>query len=280
MCRCVSPLCQQTWRSSIQGQADYYCSLLPIATPLLRIVTSLLLLLLPIFTVLLHVLLRHYYILLRNNRLIITCYYICYNIIITYYYSCYYVHYYLLLRNNRDIITCYYICYYTIITYYYRCYYVIITCCLCNNEPIITVIMGSLLPIITRSITGNNGFIITYYGPDQLGDETPPGAALSVSVRCPAAMRAVWAQPMQLQRPIRPPALAVWAGFHAHTHLRQSNLAWAAPNTGRSCAERVCPMPSGREARQSTAIAAPAPNTSTSTCSLGRIPRPHAPTAV
>ena len=29
--------------------------------------------------------------------------------------------------------------------------------------PIITLGMGSLLPIISRSIIGNNGFIITYY---------------------------------------------------------------------------------------------------------------------
>ena len=40
--------------------------------------------------------------------------------------------------------------------------------------PIITVIMGSLLPIITRSIIGNNGFIITYYWLEQLGDEGKP----------------------------------------------------------------------------------------------------------
>ena len=37
--------------------------------------------------------------------------------------------------------------------------------------PIITVIMDPLLPIITRSIIGNNGFIITYYLPGQLADE-------------------------------------------------------------------------------------------------------------
>ena len=31
------------------------------------------------------------------------------------------------------------------------------------------VIMESLLPMIARSIIGNNGFIITYYSPGQLG---------------------------------------------------------------------------------------------------------------
>ena len=35
--------------------------------------------------------------------------------------------------------------------------------------PIITVIMNRLLPIIARSIIGNNRFIITYYWPGQLG---------------------------------------------------------------------------------------------------------------
>ena len=37
---------------------------------------------------------------------------------------------------------------------------------------IITVIMSPLLRIITRSIIRNNGFIITYYRPGQLGDES------------------------------------------------------------------------------------------------------------
>ena len=37
--------------------------------------------------------------------------------------------------------------------------------------PIITVIMDPLSLIITRSIIGNNGSIITYYWPGQLGDE-------------------------------------------------------------------------------------------------------------
>jgi hypothetical protein len=36
--------------------------------------------------------------------------------------------------------------------------------------------MGLLLPIFTRSLIGNNGFIITYYEPDQLADVAPPGA--------------------------------------------------------------------------------------------------------
>ena len=44
------------------------------------------------------------------------------------------------------------------------------TCCSCNNEPIITVKMGPLLPIFTRSLMGNNGFIITHYVPGQLAD--------------------------------------------------------------------------------------------------------------
>ena len=50
----------------------------------------------------------------------------------------------------------------SIITYYYLCYYVIIPIFMVPLSPIITVKMGSLLPIITRSIIGNNGFIITY----------------------------------------------------------------------------------------------------------------------
>ena len=69
------------------------------------------------------------------------------------------------------IIAYYDYCYYIIITYYYICYYIIITCYFCNNEPIITAIMGPLLPIFTRSLMGNNGFIITHYVPGQLADE-------------------------------------------------------------------------------------------------------------
>ena len=79
-------------------------------------------------------------------------------------------HYYTLLRKNMIIIAYYDYCYYIIITYYYICYYIIITCYFCNNEPIITVIMGPLLPIFTRSLIGNNGFIITHYVPGQLAD--------------------------------------------------------------------------------------------------------------
>ena len=75
-----------------------------------------------------------------------------------------------LLRKNRTIIAYYYCCFYVIFTYYYICYYVIITCCSCNNEPIITVKMGPLLLIFTRSLMGNNGFIITHYVPGQLAD--------------------------------------------------------------------------------------------------------------
>ena len=55
-----------------------------------------------------------------------------------------------------------------------RHYYVIITSLLhhyySNNGAIITVIMGLLLPIITRSIMGNNESIITHYEPTQLAD--------------------------------------------------------------------------------------------------------------
>ena len=61
------------------------------------------------------------------------------------------------------MITHYYICSYIIITYYYQ---VLL--------PIIMEKMGSLLPIITRSIMGNNGFISTYYWPGQLGDADVP----------------------------------------------------------------------------------------------------------
>ena len=39
-----------------------------------------------------------------------------------------------------------------------------------EGEVLDSVLMGSLLPIITRSIIGNNGFIITYYLPGQLED--------------------------------------------------------------------------------------------------------------
>ena len=87
----------------------------------------------------------------RFYKSIITC---CYafemtllpiiTLVMTYYnhhyYIHYYIHFYLLLRNNGSIITYYYG---AIITYYY-------------------VIMDPLLPIITRSLMGNNGSIITY----------------------------------------------------------------------------------------------------------------------
>ena len=55
-----------------------------------------------------------------------------------------------------------YICYY-MITHYYICSYIIITYYYQVLLPIIMEKMGSLLPIITRSIMGNNGFISTYY---------------------------------------------------------------------------------------------------------------------
>ena len=65
--------------------------------------------------------------------------------------------------------------YYVIITSLLRYYYVIITSLLrhyyCNNGSIITVIMGLLLPIITKSIMGNNESIITHYEPTQLADD-------------------------------------------------------------------------------------------------------------
>ena len=75
-----------------------------------------------------------------------------------------------LLRNNRIVIAYFYIQYYTVFTYYYACYYIIFTCYSCNNEPINTVTMDPLLPIFTRSLMGNNGFIITHYEPGQLAD--------------------------------------------------------------------------------------------------------------
>ena len=56
-----------------------------------------------------------------------------------------------------------------------RHYYVIISSLLphyySNNGAIITVIMGLLLPIITKSIMGNNESIITHYEPTQLADD-------------------------------------------------------------------------------------------------------------
>ena len=56
-----------------------------------------------------------------------------------------------------------------------RHYYVIISSLLhhyySNNGAIITVIMGLLLPIITKSIMGNNESIITHSEPTQLADD-------------------------------------------------------------------------------------------------------------
>ena len=67
-------------------------------------------------------------------------------------------------------------CYDIVITSLLRHYYVIITSLLHhyygNNGAIITVIMGLLLPIITKSIMGNNESIITHYEPTQLADES------------------------------------------------------------------------------------------------------------
>ena len=85
-------------------------------------------------------------ILLRINHYyyIIITYYIC---IITYYYDII-THYCDVITSLIRIIT-YYYC--IIITYYY-------------------VIKNPLLRISTRSVIGNNGPIITYYGPTHFGD--------------------------------------------------------------------------------------------------------------
>ena len=65
-----------------------------------------------------------------------------------------------------------------------RHYYVIITSLLHhyygNNGAIITVIMGLLLPIITKSIMGNNESIITHYEPTQLADVKAVKASVSM----------------------------------------------------------------------------------------------------
>jgi hypothetical protein len=57
-------------------------------------------------------------------------------------------------------------CLTSIIVYYYLCYYIINVCIITydyhKNILMITVITGSLLPIITRSFIGSNGFIIAY----------------------------------------------------------------------------------------------------------------------
>jgi hypothetical protein len=78
-------------------------------------------------------------------------------------------HYYISVNNYYVIISfsgCI-ITYLTfIIVYYYLCYYIINMCIITyyyrKNRLITTVRMGSLLPIITRSIIGNNGFVVTY----------------------------------------------------------------------------------------------------------------------
>ena len=85
---------------------------------------------------------------------------------------------------KQIIITHFYIHYYPLGHYFsslwrvmillLRHYYVIITSLLhhyySNNGAIISVIMGLLLPIITKSIMGNNESIITHYEPTQLAD--------------------------------------------------------------------------------------------------------------
>ena len=116
----------------------------------------------------------------------------------------------LLLPCYYSLLHCYYAVithFYTVITHYYTVithYYIVITLLLliithykCNNEFIITVIMGSLLPIFTRSIIGNNGFIITYYEPDQLADGVGHGAFVR---RCLEGDGPVW---IHLQLPIQ-----------------------------------------------------------------------------
>ncbi len=66
--------------------------------------------------------------------------------------------------------------YYVIITSLLRHYYVIITVIM---VPLLHVIMAPLLPIITKSIMGNNGSIITHYEPDQLADAHKVNPSLS-----------------------------------------------------------------------------------------------------
>ena len=72
--------------------------------------------------------------------------------------------YYVIITLLCHIITLLLHHYYVIITSLLRHYY-------CNNGSIITVIMGPLLPIITKSIMGNNESIITHYVPTQLADD-------------------------------------------------------------------------------------------------------------
>ena len=71
--------------------------------------------------------------------------------------------FYLIITQLCHIITSFLHHYYVIITSLLRHYY-------SNNGSIITVIMGPLLPIITKSIMGNNESIITHYVPTQLAD--------------------------------------------------------------------------------------------------------------
>ena len=86
-------------------------------------------------------------------------------------------HYYIHYTLYYYIITCYFDNDVSIVTHYYICYYIIITYYCKSLLPIIMVIMNLLLPINTRSIIGNNGSIIIYYWPGQLGHVKPASLA-------------------------------------------------------------------------------------------------------
>ena len=67
---------------------------------------------------------------------------------------------------------------------------------------IITVIMSPLLCIITRSIIRNNGFIIMYYRPGQLGDDSATAATLRWSTATPRS-EMTWLRKPTDERPNR-----------------------------------------------------------------------------
>ena len=114
--------------------------------------------------------------------------------------------------------------YYIVIAYYYRnnesinMYY----CHYCRKLP---VIMSPLLRIITRSIIRNNGFIITYYRPGQLGDATRAGRRRPTSDRhCPDMHCLDYQRRLVVRRasgcqPVGPRLLAV-PGSCYHDHLQ------------------------------------------------------------
>ena len=54
--------------------------------------------------------------------------------------------------------------------------------------------MGLLLPIITKSIMGNNESIITHYEPTQLADETPWATTTLHTLATAAALATAVAQ--------------------------------------------------------------------------------------